>query len=1151
MPDFVHLHLHSEYSLLDGACRIKDIPARAIECGHSAVAITDHGVMYGVLAFYNECKKNNIKPIIGCEVYVAAKSRFEKSEGKGAKYNHLVLLCENETGYKNLMYMVSKGFTEGFYSKPRIDIELLKKHSKGLICLSGCLAGKIPSLLTMGEYNLAKEAAAELASIFGEGNFYIELQDHGMNEQQQILPLLAKLADECNLPLVATNDCHYLRKKDANTQAILMCIQTNNSILDGRPIGFETDEFYYKTTEEMQMLFGRYSGAIENTVKIAERCNLEFSFENYKLPKYPTPNGLTAEQYLRELTYNALQTRLSNGTLVYDNNESTYRDRIEYELSVINSMGYSDYFLIVWDYVNFAHKSNIPVGPGRGSGAGSLVAFLIGITDIDPIKFDLLFERFLNPERVSMPDIDVDFCYNRRDEVISYMYEKYGEDHVSQIIAFGTLAARAAIRDVGRVMGMSYSDVDLVAKAIPRDIAVTIDDALKQKELKALYESSSQVKSLVDTAKALEGMPRNITIHAAGLVVSDKPLTEYLPLAVSNGSIVTQFDMDTVAMLGLLKFDFLALRYLTIIDDACASIKENNPNFNIEKIPLNDKKTYDLISSGNTLGIFQLESGGMRQMLTELSPDRFEDIIAAIALYRPGPMDSIPKYIEARHNVSKVSYAHPLLEPILSSTYGCIVYQEQVMSIFRVIAGYSYGHADVVRRAISKKKGNVLESEKDNFIKGAINNGIDTSVAEMLFDDIISFANYAFNKSHAAAYALISYRTAYLKAHYPCEYMASLITSVLGNMSKLAEYISECGRYNIKVLPPNINESKLLFYPHNNTIIFGLLALKNVGKQFVESIISERELNGAFKSFEGFINRLSQYDINKRMIESLIKVGAFDSLGVYRSQLLASYESIIDTELQKSRNNLSGQLDMFSMISADAVASPSFKYPNIPERSAKELLKMEKEVAGMYFSGNLLDSYSEHIKDISVTKISEILENAETFEKTSVKIIGMITSVTVKNTKKNDKMAFVSLEDKYGEIECIVFSSQYQRFFDVIGEDVAVLIEGTVSVREEEDAKIIVNKITLLIENNAYQNDCVIKKLPKEFSKLFLRVTSIEDASYVKAKNIIRLSKGRTSVVFYDSAKKQYLPCEDEILLDTEIYNNLIKLLGEENVVLK
>ena len=1009
MSGFVHLHLHSEYSLLDGACRIKDIPKRARECGHDAVAITDHGVMYGAHAFYNECKKNDIKPIIGCEVYVASDSRFDRGASKNSsKYNHLVLLCKDMTGYQNLIYMVSKGFTEGFYSKPRIDLELLREHSEGLIALSACLAGSIPSSLLKGNYDEAKEKAIELSAIFGKDNFYIELQDHGLAEQRQILPSLVKIAQECNIPMVATNDCHYLRRENASTQAILMCIQTNTSILDGRPFGFETDEFYYKNTDEMRMRFGKYEGAIENTVKIAQMCNLEFSSQDYKLPKYPSvPNGMNSSQYLRSLALQGLDSRLKHGTISFDGdyNEKAYCDRIDYELEVIDQMGYCDYFLIVWDYVAYAHNHDIPVGPGRGSGAGSLVAFLIGITDIDPLRFDLLFERFLNPERVTMPDIDVDFCYNRRDEVIKYMYDKYGSDHVSQIIAFGTLGAKAVIRDVGRVMGMSYSDVDVVAKAVPREISATLDDAMNSADMKALYESSPQIKKLIDTAKELEGMPRNITVHAAGLVVSDKPITEYVPLSVSNDSIVTQFDMDTIAQLGLLKFDFLALRYLTIIDDTCKTIRERDPQFDIEKIDIADSETYKMLSSGNALGIFQLESGGMRQMLTELMPERFDDIIAAIALYRPGPMDSIPQYIEARHNPQKIEYMHPLLEPILKSTYGIIVYQEQVMSIFRVVAGYTYGHADVVRRSISKKKGDALNAERDNFINGAVNNGVERDIAEKLFDDMASFANYAFNKSHAAAYAMISYRTAYLKAHYPCEYMSALITSVLGNMNKLALYIGECSKYRIKVLAPNINESRLLFYPHDGNIVFGMLALKNVGKQFVENIIREREMSGKFKDFEDFISRMSQYDINKRMVESLIKVGAFDSFGVYRSRLLASYEVLIDNQQSINRNNLSGQLDMFSSLGVQT-STPKFEYPQLPDSTAKDKLRMEKEVAGMCFSGNILDSYSKHEAYIDPQKISAFLDVDNVSDKESVRIVGIVTSVTVKSTRKNEKMAF-------------------------------------------------------------------------------------------------------------------------------------------------
>ena len=1178
MSGFVHLHLHSEYSLLDGACRIKDIPLRAAECGHTAVAITDHGVMYGVIAFYNECKKHGIKPIIGCEVYVASNSRFERSMGRdSSKYNHLVLLCKNETGYKNLTYLVSKGFTEGFYSRPRIDLELLREHSEGLIALSACLAGRIPSLLLRGEYSEACLAAKELSGIFGKDNFYIELQDHGLSDQHQILPDLVRLADECSLPLVATNDCHYLRRENARTQAVLMCIQTNTSILDGRPAGFETDEFYYKNTDEMRMLFSKYEGAIENTLKIADRCNLELSFEGYKLPRYPVPNGISAANYLRKKTIEGLDKRVNNKSIVFCGDRQVYLDRIEYELSVIERMGYSDYFLIVWDYVNFAHKNSIPVGPGRGSGAGSLVAYLVGITDIDPIRFDLLFERFLNPERVSMPDIDVDFCYNRRDEVIRYMFDKYGEDHVSQIIAFGTLGAKAVIRDVGRVMGMSYADVDVVAKAVPRDPSITLEDALSLPELKSLYESSLQVKSLIDTARELEGMPRNITIHAAGIVVSDKPLTEYLPLATSNGAIVTQFDMDTVAMLGLLKFDFLALRYLTIIDDAVKAVRERYPDFDINALPLDDKSTYKLISEGNTQGVFQLESGGMRQMLTELSPDRFEDIIAAIALYRPGPMDSIPQYIAARHSDGKVEYAHPLLEPILSSTYGCIVYQEQVMSIFRVVAGYSYGHADVVRRSISKKKGDVLKAEKENFIEGAVTNGIDVNIAEKLFDDMASFANYAFNKSHAAAYALISYRTAYLKAHYPCEYMSALITSVLGNMSKLAEYISECSRYRIKVLPPDINESRMLFYPNGTNIVFGLLALKNVGQQFIENILRERSSGGKFRDFQSFISRMSQYDMNKRMVESLIKVGAFDNLGVYRSRLLASYESLIDTEQQKNRSNLSGQLDMFSTVVDVTDVTPPFVYPNLPEVSAKDKLKMEKEVAGMCFSGNLLDSYSKHVTSLDTKKISELTDAENVSDKETVRAVGIITSVTHKNTRKNEKMAFFSIEDKYGEIECIAFPAVLERNRFKISEDNAVCVEGSISQREDEEPKILVNRMVLLIEDseyglvtktqqegsdprekltNAEDNSSVRSSshrtaLPQKAEKVYMRVPDLSSREYLKAKNITDIFEGNTRVIFYDRSRSEYVQYGHGIQLSEYIYNELVQILGKDNVVVK
>lgn len=1171
MAEFVHLHLHSEYSLLDGACRISEIPERAKECGHTAVALTDHGAMYGAVAFYRACLKAGIQPIIGCEVYVADRSRLERGGGDG-KYHHLVLLCQNEIGYRNLIAMVSKGFTEGFYAKPRIDMELLRSHADGLICLSGCLAGKIPSLLLRGEYAEAAVYAKTLSDLFGKDNFYIELQNHGMTEQQQLLPELVRLAEECDLPLVATNDCHYLRRENAQTQAVLLCIQTNSVITDGRPIGFETDEFYYKNTAEMQMLFGKYPGAIENTVRIAERCRFAFQFDSPKLPTFATPMGKSAAEYLRELTFAGWDRRMRDGTLIIPKEKETvYRERIEYELGVIADMGYSDYFLIVQDYVGYARSQEIPVGPGRGSGAGSLVAFLTGITDIDPIRFDLLFERFLNPERVSMPDIDIDFCYNRRDEVIRYMFERYGADHVSQIIAFGTLAARAAIRDVGRALGMSYSDVDTVARAVPQGVGVTLRDALKQPALKSLYEGSASVKRLVDTALELEGMPRNVTVHAAGLVVTDLPVSEYVPLAVSNDTVVTQFDMDTIAELGLLKFDFLALRYLTIMDDACRTVREKDPTFDVKKIPFDDADTYTMIAKGATAGVFQLESAGMRQMLSELRPECLEDIIAAIALYRPGPMDSIPQYINARHHADQIHYAHPLLEPILRSTYGCTVYQEQVMSIFRVIAGYTYGHADVVRRAMSKKKGEVLRAERENFLRGAKQNGVTEETAERLFDDMASFANYAFNKSHAAAYAVISYRTAYLKQHYPCDYMAALLTSVLGNLSKLAEYIAECGKYGIRVLPPDINESRLYFHPKGSDIVFGLLALKNVGKQFIESVLRERE-HAPFADFEDFVVRMAPYDLNKRMVEALIKAGCFDRLGVYRSRLLASFESLLDTVQQKDRNNIAGQLDMFSAVSQVSAASVKFSYPELPDFSLREKLLLERESSGMFFSGHLLDSYDRHIASLAPVGISEVLTSDTMKDRTPITVVGIVSAVTVKTTRKNEKMAFFTVEDRYGEIECLAFPSPYRRFSHLLRMEAPLLIQGTVSVRdgEEEARKILVSEISELIENDRFVPEQIAQKKAtgaeksveqrrsaspsytiSSVTKLYLRVPDLIGRDYQKAKNLVEIFEGNIPVFFYDSLTATYHPSESGISLSDFVLSELISLLGKENVVPK
>ena len=1181
MNGFVHLHLHSEYSLLDGACRITDIPARVKECGQEAVAITDHGVMYGAVAFWQACRNAGVKPIIGCEVYVAHSSRFEKTTGADGYADHLVLLCENNEGYRNLSEMVSRSFTEGFYNKPRVDEEFLRRYHGGLIALSACLGGKIPKQLAKGNYKGAKETALRYAEIFGPEHFYIEIQDHGLAEQRTMLPMLVDLAKDCDLPLVATNDCHYLRRRDANAQAVLMCIQTNTTTDMGRPAAFATDEFYLKDTNEMTMTFKAYPEALENTCRIAERCEVSFDFDTTYLPKFPCPDGKSAQAFLRERTETGFAERVKKGHIAFaEHPEHEYRERLEYELSVILQMGYEDYFLIVQDYVNYARSQDIPVGPGRGSGAGSLVAFALGITDIDPLRFDLLFERFLNPERVSMPDIDVDFCYNRRDEVIDYVGRRYGQDHVSQIITFGTLAARAAVRDVGRALGMPYSDVDAVARAVPQEPNVTLSMALRLPELKKLYEGSESVKKLIDTAMTLEGMPRNVSIHAAGIVITDKRVAEYVPLALSNGTVVTQYDMDTVAKLGLLKFDFLALRYLTILHDAEVQIREKEPDFDLEKLPQDDAATYRLIASGKTSGVFQLESGGMRQMLMNLVPERIDDIIAAIALYRPGPMDSIPTFIECRHHPEKVTYATPLLEPILRSTYGCVVYQEQVMQIFREVAGYTFGHADVVRRAMSKKKAAVLMAERETFVAGAVERGVEAAVAEKLFSDMESFANYAFNKSHAAAYAVLCYRTAYLKAHYPCEYLSALLTSVLGNQTKVAEYIAECTGRGIRVLPPDINESRVEFAVTDGNIRFGLLAIRNVGRQFLEQILDERR-RGKFASFEDFINRMDAGSLNKRMVEALIKAGTFDRLGVFRSRLLASYERIIDQAAEKGRNNIVGQLDMFSTLATPAgEKTQMFDYPPLPDLSPREKLLMEREATGMFFSGQLLDSYSKHLKLLSPTPITDLTgEDAAPQEKQRVTVAGMITGVTLKNTKSGDRMAFFRLEDQYGEIECVVFARQFAESAHLVRTDLAVAVTGTVSLREDEPPKILVNRMEELTDNSSFSEPAEkapapspartageqgsapatpaatpatsVAPAPQHPKRLFLRVPDRTGALWIKASALAEIFDGPFPLAIYDASTKQYDFSHAGLTLDDYVLKQFRDLLGEENVILK
>ena len=1150
MSNFVHLHLHSEYSLLDGACRIADIPKVAKELGQTAVAITDHGNMFGVVEFYKACKKEGIKPIIGCEVYVSPASRFEKSRINSVSYYHLVLLAKNEVGYKNLSYLVSSGYTEGFYVKPRIDYEVLREHSEGLIALSACLAGYIPSAIIAGDISGAKKNILLMQDIFGKENFYLELQNHGIDDQVTVNETLVSLSKETGAPLVCTNDVHYLRRDDAYLQTVLMSVQMNTTISKKSDKMFPTNEFYLKSRDEMDEMFSMYENACENTIKIADQCNFDFEFDVIKLPKYPLPIGQTSKDYLKNLAYSGLNTRINNNQIVFTDYhpKNEYIDRIEYELNVIDSMGYNDYFLIVWDFINYAKSKNIPVGPGRGSGAGSLVAYLLFITDVDSIKFDLLFERFLNKERISMPDIDTDFCYERRDEVIEYVKRKYGEDHVAQIVTFGTMAAKAAVKDVGRVLEIPYNDVDLVSKLIPRKINITLGQALDEsEELKKLYENDPKIKKLIDTATALEGMPRHASTHAAGVVITDKPLVEYLPLSTNGGVVVTQFDMDTVAKLGLLKFDFLALRYLTIISDTEKLIKKVDPSFSIENIPLDDKETYKFISTGKTEGVFQLESQGMRQVLTRLQPESIDDIIATIALYRPGPMDSIPDYIERRHDKSKIVYKTKLIEPILRSTYGCIVYQEQVMQIFSKIGNYSYGRADIVRRAMSKKKVDELLKERDIFVLGATQNGLSPETANELFDEMESFAKYAFNKSHAAAYAFISYRTAYLKAKYPKEYYASLITSVLSSTEKMCEYIEECSKRGIKVLPPDVNFSDVNFSIENESIRFGLLALKNVGISFISAIVEEREANGKYSSFEDFVYRLKSSDINKRQVESLIKAGAFDSLGLFRSQLMLIYENIIINALSISKSTANGQLDFTQMLTQSEILDtlPKVEVPNVPELAMKELLLYEREILGLNFSGHLLDSYSRHLSKIKPTSISDIIKDEKITEKATFTIAGLVTSKVVKKTKNDENMAFIKISDSDAEIEVIVFPKMFSQCSYMLNSGSVIAVKGTVNLRDEELPKLIMNSCEVLLQNSE------IDALPTE-SKLYLKVDKIENPIVNEIISLLKEFKGSTEIIFFDNSKKKYIKANDlSIDISDEIISALKSILGDSSVVLK
>ena len=1161
---FTHLHVHTEYSLLDGACRIRDIAAAAKRKGFDSLAITDHGVMYGVIDFYRACNKEGIKPVIGCEVYVAPRSRFDKTSYE--RYYHMVLLCENNTGYQNLIKLVSLGFTEGFYSKPRVDDELLERYHEGLICLSACLAGEIPQRLLSGDYEAAREKAVYYRDLFGRDNFFIELQDHGIDEQKRILPDLVRLSKEIGVGLVATNDSHYIERSDSRIHSILLCIQTNRTIDDPDRIEFKTEEFYLKTEEEMRQVFSKYPEALENTHRIAERCNVSFTFGERKLPHFEVPNREDHLEYFRRQCYNGLYRHYG------EKPDRELVDRLEYEIGVISSMGFVDYYLIVNDFVQYAKSNGIPVGPGRGSGAGSLCAYCIGITEVDPIKYNLLFERFLNPERVSMPDFDIDFCKARRGEVIDYVVRKYGEDHVAQIVTFGTMAARAAIRDVGRVLGMPYNAVDAIAKLVPFELNITLKKALEAgAELKKRYETEEQTKTLIDLAMSLEGMPRHAAMHAAGVVITEQPVSDYVPLAKNDDSVVTQYTMTTLEELGLLKMDFLGLRNLTVIDEAEKLIKKNTGVDCGFVIRDDDPEVFAMISRGETEGVFQFESSGMRNVLMRLKPDSIEDLIAVVSLYRPGPMNSIPNYIECRHNPDKVRYKHPLLKPILNVTYGCIVYQEQVMQIFRALAGYSLGRADIVRRAMSKKKHDVMEREREIFIngltdekgevtvEGCVRRGVDASVAAEIYDEMKSFASYAFNKSHAAAYATVTYRTAWLKCRYPREYMAALLSSVLDNQNKMAVYIGECKRMGIRVLPPNVNESGQGFDVSGSNIRYGLLAVKNLGRQFIDQIIAERRTK-PYASFYDFCKRLyGCRSMNSRAIESLIKCGAFDGMGANRRQLLTVCKTVLDDLDYESKHNMGGQLSFFDMgTEGEPAPSSEPELPVLDEFPKEELLRMENEIAGMYLSGHPLDEYSLFAERSHADSVGDILENEGNryFDGKKVSLVCVVTNVKTQLTKNAKMMSFVKAEDRFGELELVVFPNVYEKYSSYLFEGRVLLVRGALNFRENEEPKVIVDSVDKARTNEACTSSAVSERtvsLPKEPSALYLRIDDLNTPMYEKARRVLDIFEGRTPVIFYltDSQRKVKAPASMWVSLNEVMVRELKHQLGDKNVAVK
>lgn len=1155
---FTHLHVHTEYSLLDGANRIPELIAKVKELGQEAIAITDHGVMYGCVDFYKEAKKQGIKPIIGCEVYVATRTRFDRVHKLDGS-NHLILLCENETGYKNLIKLVSAGHVEGFYSKPRIDHDLLQEHHEGLICLSACLAGEIPRALSAGDYEKAKKTALWYKNLFGPDRYYIELQDHGIAEQQRILPLLIRLSREIDVPLVATNDAHYLTKEDSKVQELLLCIQTGKTLADHNRMEFETDEFYIKSTEEMYELFSMVPEACENTNKIADMCHFDFEFGVTKLPYFKAPNGKDNKEYFLELCEAGLQKYYGPEV------PQKVRQRLDYEVGIIDKMGYINYYLIVFDFINYARSKGIPVGPGRGSGAGSLAAYCMGITQIDPIKYHLLFERFLNPERVSMPDFDIDFCYERRQEVIDYVTRKYGADHVAQIVTFGTMAARGSLRDVGRVLGMSYQKVDNVAKLVPMELKMTLKKALTvSKELAELYANDNEVKTLVDYAMKIEGMPRHCSTHAAGVVITREPAQEYVPLSCNDGQIVTQFTMTTIEELGLLKMDFLGLRTLTVIRHAEKAIqKDIDPQFSVEHISYEDKATFDMLSAGDTCGTFQFESGGMRQVLMGLKPLNVEDLIAVISLYRPGPMDSIPTYIRNRHEPDKITYKHPKLAHILDVTNGCIVYQEQVMQICRELAGFSYGHADLVRRAMSKKKHDVMEKEgkifiygsdeKDLACPGCIKNGIPENVAKEIFDEMSNFASYAFNKSHAACYAVVAYQTAYLKCHYQRQFMAALLTSILDNTDKVIEYTSECQRMGIRVLPPDINKSADGFTVENKDLRFGLLALKNVGTNLIARVIEKRG-DKPYRSLYDFCQRMYGAELNRRAVESFIKSGAMDSFGISRKAMLKGVESVLKSVESDSRRNLEGQMTLFGQ-AEETMETEEFYLPDEPEYSLDELLQMEKEISGLYLSGHPLDQYRNQISRLSTCTISQL--NGEEAEQYAGKIVRFVCTVVREKhltTKSNALMAFVTVEDLTGTMELVVFPKIFETCGMLIKENAVLLVKGRVNFKEDEGAKLLAEQITTVEEAlRPAELQKEVKQEKKKETQLYLKISSMESEEFRKVKNLLYIFEGKMPVTLYCEDTKKYYkaPAGLYVTPNERLYKELRSVLGESSVIIK